>query len=67
MYDTVHEQDAQSTFYGIGVANPSLTADTQPLRPCTAWRIHPYKQGVAVTPVCKDPSVVLDFYNYLVV
>ena len=62
MYDTVHEQDAQSTFYDIGVANPSLTADTQPMY---GMKNYPYKQGVAVTPVCKDPSVVLDFYNYL--
>ena len=62
MYDTVHEQEAASAFYDVAVPNPALHEGEEP---AYGMKNSPYKQGVAVTPVCENPSVVLRFYDYL--
>lgn len=62
MYDNALEQDPASSFYDIAVPNPGMEEGSDP---AYGFKGYPYTQGVAVTPACKDPSVVLEFYNYL--
>ncbi|MEG0767834.1 MAG: extracellular solute-binding protein, partial [Clostridia bacterium] len=61
-YESAHELTPDTDYYLKAIAHPTL--DAQHLIAPYGQRAYPYIGGIAITPACKDPEVVLNFFDY---